>query len=104
VFASTSKTLEDTGVEAYQGQVTNITSKKILATAVTIHPVEARHAAWIASIMSNGGPSPSPSPAPLNPAKDMDQVLAAVQATGFISSMSEASGGQAVSGQPTMTG
>jgi hypothetical protein len=104
-FASTAKTLEDTGVEAYQGQATNISSKRVLTAAISIHPVEARHAAWIASIMSKGGTSPaSPAPDAFNPAEDMQQVLAAVQGTGFISTMSGAQAGGAVGAQPAMTG
>ncbi len=104
-FAATAKVLEDTGVEAYQGQATNIKSKQILAAAISIHPVEARHAAWVASIMSKGGTSPAaPAPDALNPALDMAKVLAAVQGTGFISTMSGASAGSAVGSQPAMTG
>jgi rubrerythrin len=103
-FAATSKVLEDTGVEAYQGQAPNIKSKKILTAALSIHPVEARHAAWVASIIGKGSGNPSPVPEAFNPAKDMAQVLAAVQGTGFISSMSGAKAGSAVGGQPAMTG
>ncbi|HET6448691.1 MAG TPA: ferritin-like domain-containing protein [Conexibacter sp.] len=104
-FASTAQTLEDTGVEAYQGQATNISSRRVLAAAISIHPVEARHAAWVASIMSKGGTSPaSPAPDAFNPAADMQQVLAAVQGTGFVSTMSGAQAGGAVGGQPAMTG
>jgi hypothetical protein len=104
-FASTAKTLEDTGVEAYQGQATNISSRRVLTAAISIHPVEARHAAWIASIMSKGGTSPaSPAPDAFNPAEDMQQVLAAVQGTGFISTMGGAKAGGAVGSQPAMTG
>ena len=104
-FARTAMVLEDTGVEAYQGQATNIRSKQILAAALSIHPVEARHAAWVASIMSKGGINPvSPAPAALNPAADMQQVLDAVQGTGFISTMAGAQAGAAVGSQPAMTG
>ncbi len=103
-FASTAKTLEDEGVSAYQGAAPLIKSKKILAAAISIHPVEARHAAWVASIMGNGSGNPSPSPQAFNPAKDMQQVLADVRATGFISTMSGASAGAAVGSQPSLTG
>jgi rubrerythrin len=104
-FASTAKTLEDTGVEAYQGQATNISSRRVLTAAISIHPVEARHATWIASIMAKGGTSPAaPAPDAFNPAETMQQVLAAVQGTGFISTMSGAQAGGAVGGQPAMTG
>lgn len=104
-FAQTAKVLEDTGVEAYQGQATNIRNRRVLAAAISIHPVEARHAAWIASILSKGGTKPvSPAPDAFNPAATMQEVLAAVQGTGFISTMSSAQAGAAVAGQPAMTG
>jgi Ferritin-like domain len=43
-FAQTTILLEDTGVEAYQGQAGNIKNKEVLRAAISIHPVEARHA------------------------------------------------------------
>jgi hypothetical protein len=102
-FAKTAMTLEDTGVEAYQGQAGNIKTPGILAAAISIHPVEARHAAWIRSIMGRGTGNPSPAPDAFNPAKDMSQILAAVSGTGFIT-MQTAGAGAAVSGDPAMTG
>ena len=99
-FAATAKVLEDTGVEAYQGQATNIKTPAILKAAISIHPVEARHAAWIASIM--GG---QPAPQAFNPAADMATVLAAVKGTGFLGAASGSSAsGSAMSGTPQMTG
>ncbi len=104
-FARTAKVLEDTGVEAYQGQATNIQARAVLRAAISIHPVEAHHAAWVAAIMSKGGTSPAaPAPAAFNPALDMKPVLAAVQGTGFISTMSTMSSGSSVSSNPAMTG
>src|SRR3954451_18320367 len=104
-FAQTAITLEDTGVEAYQGQVGNIKTPALLAAAISIHPVEARHAAWIRSIAGHGTGNPSPAPAAFNPAADMDTVLAAVKQTGFIVMPSaSASAGFAASGDPAMTG
>ena len=47
-FAATAQVLEDTGVNAYLGQVGNISAKGTLAAAATITTVEARHAGWIA--------------------------------------------------------
>ena len=73
--------LEDTGVMAYLGQAGNIKSKKILAAAGSILPVEARHAAWIRDI--NGsfkGGAPLPAPAAFQGAKTKAQILAAVKA------------------------
>jgi hypothetical protein len=101
-FAKTAITLEDAGVEAYQGQATNIKTPAVLQAAIAIHPVEAQHAAWIRSIVGGGG-DPSPAPAAFNPAKDMDAILAAVRGTGFIT-MRNAESGAAVSAQPSMTG
>ncbi len=102
-FAQTAIVLEDTGVEAYQGQAGNIKTPAVLMAAISIHPVEARHAAWIRSIVGHGTGNPSPAPAAFNPAKDMSAVLAAVQGTGFIT-MQTAGAGSAVSAQPSMTG
>ena len=98
-FQQTSILLEDTGVKAYQGQAPNIKSAEILRAAISIHPVEARHAAWIRNIV--GVP---PAPDAFNPAADMATILAAVQGTGFISTASAAPAGDAVSGTPAMTG
>jgi rubrerythrin len=102
-FAQTAITLEDTGVEAYQGQAGNIKTPAILKAALSIHPVEARHAAWIRSIVGHGTGNPSPAPAAFNPAADMNTVLTAVKGTGFIV-MKSASAGSAASGDPAMTG
>jgi hypothetical protein len=86
VFAQTAQALEDTGVAAYAGQGPNIKSRAIVRAALSIHSVEARHAAWIRLL--NHGPQASPGlrPAP----KAFDSVagekttLRNVQATGFI--------------------
>ena len=98
-FTATSIVLEDTGVRAYQGQAGNIKTKAILAAAISIHPVEARHAAWIRTIA--GQP---PAPDAFNPADDMATVLAAVQGTGFITTASSANSGSSVSGTPAVAG
>ena len=78
-FTSTAVVLEDTGVQAYQGQAPFIKSQAIFKAALSIHPVEARHAAWIRNLAGM-----SPAPAAFNPALTKDQVLAAVTGTGFI--------------------
>jgi hypothetical protein len=80
-FTATSILLEDTGVMAYQGQAANIRSQTVFKAAISIHPVEARHAAWIRDIAGQ-----SPASASFNPAKTMSQILAAVGGTGFIKS------------------
>jgi hypothetical protein len=84
-FQATAQVLEDTGVAAYLGQAGNIKSKKILAAAASILPVEARHAAWIRDINSSfKGTSPVPAPAAFQASKTKAQILAAVKGTGFI--------------------
>ena len=82
-FEATSEVLEYTGVSAYLGQVGNISSKKVLAAAGAILPVEAWHAAWIADIRRHGG-KPYPAPSAFAEGKTKAQILTAVKGTGFI--------------------
>ena len=46
-FLKTAVALEDLAVAAYKGQAPLLKSKAVLAAAVGIHSVEARHAAWM---------------------------------------------------------
>jgi hypothetical protein len=78
-FKATAQVLEDTGVQAYLGQVGNIKNKKNLSAAGSILPVEARHAGWIRDINGVSG-----APAAFQGAKTKAQILAAVKGTGFI--------------------
>lgn len=78
-FQKTAILLEDTGVAAYAAQGPRIHQAPVAQAALSIHSVEARHAAWIRNIA--GAP---PSPKAFDPALTMDQVLAAVKKTGFI--------------------
>jgi Ferritin-like domain len=78
-FKATAQVLEDAGVAAYLGQVGNIKSKKILAAAGSILPIEARHAGWIRNINGVSG-----APKAFEGAKTKNQILAAVNGTGFI--------------------
>jgi hypothetical protein len=87
-FLATAIVLEDTGVTAYDGQGTRLT-KATLGAAATIVSVEARHAAWARYLGYSGqgysqGSYTYPAPSTLQPQKSMDQVTAAVTATGFI--------------------
>ena len=84
-FQKTSLELESTGVSAYLGQGPLVQSDAILAKAAQILAVEARHTAWIADIIGSGT-NPSPAPSAFAKPLTMAQVLAAVQATGFITS------------------
>ena len=46
-FLRTAVAFEDLATAAYKGQLPNLQSKAYLAAALSIHSVEARHAAWI---------------------------------------------------------
>ena len=78
-FQRTARLLEDTGVMAYAGQAPLISDDQVLKAALSVHTVEARHAAWIRHIV--GQP---PAPAAFDPARTRRRILAAVDATGFI--------------------
>jgi Ferritin-like domain len=82
-FLATSSVLENTGVQAYEGQVGNIKTPAVLAAAGSIFAVEARHASWVDDLIGHGG-SPLPAPVAFNPSLSMSAVLAAVKGTGFI--------------------
>jgi Ferritin-like domain len=83
-FAKTAIALEDTGVSAYAGQGPRIQDKKILAAALSVHSVEARHAAWIRALVNATGRQGAPAPAAFDPSRSMTQVLAIVKGTHFI--------------------
>lgn len=68
-------TVENLGAAAYLGQAANIQSKEILAAALAIHTVEARHAAALNLALKK---SPTPDGAFGKPAS-MSEVLAAVK-------------------------
>jgi rubrerythrin len=68
-------TVENLGASAYLGQAGNIQSPEVLATALAIHTVEARHAATLGTLVKK---SLTPDGAFAQPA-DMSMVLAAVK-------------------------
>ena len=68
-------TVENTGAAAYLGQAGNIQSKEILAAALAIHTIEARHAATLNTLLKK---SPTPDGAFAKP-MSMAQVLAVVK-------------------------
>lgn len=79
-FEATAYVLENTGVAAYSGQAFNIKSPKVLAVALAIVTVEARHAGAIGSIAG----SPIAKDGPFDIPQTASQILAAVTATKFI--------------------
>jgi hypothetical protein len=68
-------TVENLGAAAYLGQAPKIQSKEILAAALSIHTIEARHAATFNTLLKK---SPTPNGAFAAPAS-MSTVLAAVK-------------------------
>jgi Ferritin-like domain len=73
--ATLAATVENLGAAAYLGQAPLIQSKEILAAALSIHSIEARHAATLNLLIKK---SPTPNGAFGSPAT-MQQVLAAVK-------------------------
>jgi hypothetical protein len=72
-FIGVAQVLENTGVGAYQGAAQYLIGEDALLTAaLTIHGVEARHAAYL-----NGLRRESPFPEAFNPTLTPDEVLAA---------------------------
>jgi ferritin-like protein len=78
-FIRTAVAFEDLGTAAYKGQAYRIDSPALLAAAVSIHSVEARHAAWIRFLA--GAP---PASSALDEPKSMSEVRRIVASTGFI--------------------
>jgi rubrerythrin len=72
---ATAASVENLGAAAYLGQADKITSKEILAAALSIHTVEGRHAAVLNALV---GKSIVPDGAFAKPAS-MDEVLKSVQ-------------------------
>jgi rubrerythrin len=87
-FKATAQVLEDTGVAAYAGQGPNILQEAVIKAALSIHSVEARHAAWIRFINGGGMPGAAtaniPAPRAFDHPKSEKAVLAAVKGTKFI--------------------
>jgi Ferritin-like domain len=78
-FIRTAVAFEDLGTAAYKGQAHRLESPALLAAAVSIHSVEARHAAWIRYLA--GAP---PATSALDEPKSMKETQRLVASTGFI--------------------
>ncbi|WP_338201897.1 ferritin-like domain-containing protein [Candidatus Nephthysia bennettiae] len=72
-FLATAQVFEETGVKAYQGQVTKIKDKTILGAAASIAGVESRHAAVIADILNK-----KQVPAPVEANAPMSEIIQAI--------------------------
>ena len=82
-FQQTAYVLENTGVYAYLGQLTNIREPAYLAAAGSIATVEARHASVIGSIINDAPAGIAPN-GPFDTPETAEQILSAVAGTGFV--------------------
>jgi hypothetical protein len=78
-FLKTAVALEDLAVAAYKGQAHLIESDAVLAAAVAIHSVEARHAAWMRHLFGI-----RPAVSPFDEARPQAEILKIVRSTNFI--------------------
>jgi hypothetical protein len=85
-FLKTAVAFEDLAVAAYKGQARRIRSKAVLTSALGIHTVEARHAAWMRYLDGNV-PAASAFDLPRN-RREIDGI---VRSTGFVAPRPETS-------------
>jgi hypothetical protein len=94
-FLKTAVAFEDLAVAAYKGQAHLIESDAVLAAAIAIHSVEARHAAWMRHLFGI-----RPATSPFDEAKPKGEILKIVRSTSFIVARPRTQG----RGGPTFTG
>jgi Ferritin-like domain len=94
-FLKTAVAFEDLAVAAYKGQAPLIDSKEVLAAAVSIHSVEARHAAWMRHLFGI-----VPANHAFDDAASRPAILEIVASTRFIASTPTTTG----QGEPRFTG
>ena len=95
-FLKTAVALEDLAVAAYKGQAPRLYDKKVLAAAIGIHTVEARHAAWMRRLVGI-----TPAASAFDEAQARPAVNRIVASTRFIVSRRPSTGR---SGSPSFTG
>jgi hypothetical protein len=78
-FLATARVLENTGVMAYDGAIRYVETPDYLQAGAQIATVEARHAAYLNLLTKQ-----SPFPSAFDTGKKPSEIVAAVQATGFI--------------------
>ena len=78
-FLKTAVAFEDLGTAAYKAQAPRITSPALLAAAISIHSVEARHAAWMRFLAGA-----TPAAEAFDQGKPASEVRAIVASTHFI--------------------
>ena len=80
-FLETAVAFEDLAVAAYKAKAPDIQSPALLAVAVSIHSVEARHAAWMRRLVGV-----LPAAKAFDDAIEEKEILRIVDSTGFIAS------------------
>jgi Ferritin-like domain len=86
-FLRTAVAFEDLAVAAYKGQATRIQATPLLVAAVSIHSVEARHAAWMRYLFGI-----TPAAKAFDQPLSRSQVESIVAKTGFIATASRTTG------------
>jgi hypothetical protein len=94
-FLKTAVAFEDLAVAAYKGQAPLLDSKELLAAAVAIHSVEARHAAWMRHLFGI-----VPAERAFDEPASKPKILRIVASTRFIASTPKMTGGA----KPRFTG
>lgn len=94
-FLKTAVAFEDLAVAAYKSQAARIKSPAVLAAAVAIHSVEARHAAWMRYLVGI-----SPAANAFDEGKPISEVQRIVKSTRFIVSSPR----KTAKGKPRFTG
>ena len=94
-FLKTAVAFEDLAVAAYKGQAHLIEADGVLAAAVAIHSVEARHAAWMRHLFGI-----RPAMQAFDDAKPKAEILKIVRSTSFVAAPPRTKGG----GAPRFTG
>jgi Ferritin-like domain len=95
LFLKTAVAFEDLAVAAYKAQAPRLRAPSVLAVAVSIHSVEARHAGWMRRLAGV-----VPAAKPFDDALDKPEVLRIVSSTGFVAARPDTSG----EGEPRFTG
>jgi rubrerythrin len=94
-FLKTAVAFEDLAVEAYKGQAPRVKAPALLAAAVAIHTVEARHAAWMRYLVGI-----QPAAKAFDDAKPISEVRRIVASTNFVVARPRKTG----RGKPRFTG
>ena len=94
-FLKTAVAFEDLAVAAYKGQATRLKAESALSAAVSIHSVEARHAAWMRYLFGA-----NPARAAFDEPASKQEVTQIVRSTNFITAAPATKGKRA----PRFTG